>query len=91
VIVELPAASWVPSLLSQTWTVQSNLGKSMKKILFAALISVAAASAAIGPTRADAMADKGHDHMHMRKHCHTRLVTHWRHHHKVVEKVRVCN
>lgn len=63
----------------------------MKKILFAALISVAAASAAIGPTRADSMDVKGHDHMHMKKHCHTQLVTHWRHHHKVVEKVRVCN
>ena len=28
---------------------------------------------------------------HMHKHCRTKLVTHWHHHHKVVEKVKVCN
>lgn len=62
----------------------------MKKILLASLISVAAASAAIGPTQADTMVVNRHDHMH-RKHCHTQMVTHWRHHHKVVEQVKVCN
>ncbi|MET2830442.1 hypothetical protein [Mesorhizobium shangrilense] len=63
----------------------------MKKILLASLISVAAAAAAIGPTQADTMVVNRHDHMHMRKHCHTKMITHWRHHHKVVEQVRVCN
>jgi hypothetical protein len=28
---------------------------------------------------------------HSRHHrCHTEIVTHWRHHHRVIEKVRVC-
>ncbi|CCV16067.1 conserved hypothetical protein [Mesorhizobium sp. STM 4661] len=33
---------------------------------------------------------KTNDHMHMKNHCRTKVVTHWRHHHKVVEKVKVC-
>lgn len=61
----------------------------MKNILLASIISLAAVSAAIAPTQAQTMVVKPGDHMH--KHCHTRLVTHWHHHHKVVEKVRVCN
>ena len=27
---------------------------------------------------------------HHRHHCRTELVSHWRHHHRVVEEVRVC-
>jgi flavin-dependent dehydrogenase len=27
---------------------------------------------------------------HHRRHCRTELVSHWRHHHRVVEEVRVC-
>jgi len=63
----------------------------MKNILLASLISLAAVAAAIGSTQADTMVVKKNDHMHMRKHCHMQTVTHWRHHHKVVEQVKVCN
>lgn len=30
------------------------------------------------------------EHRHHRHHCRTELVSHWRHHHRVVEQVRVC-
>lgn len=32
----------------------------------------------------------GGHHRHHRHNCHTELVKHWRHHHKVVEEVTVC-
>ncbi|QPC91036.1 hypothetical protein [Mesorhizobium sp. INR15] len=64
----------------------------MKNILLASVIALATASAAIAPTQAATVVIKTNDHMHMmKKHCRTKIVTHWRHHHKVVEKVRVCN
>ncbi|WP_256751492.1 hypothetical protein [Mesorhizobium sp. Mes31] len=64
----------------------------MKSILLASVIALATASAAIAPTQAATMIVKTNDHMHgMKKHCRTKVITHWRHHHKVVEKVRVCN
>jgi hypothetical protein len=62
----------------------------MKNILLASVIALATASIAIAPTQAATVVVKTNDHMHM-KHCRTKVVTHWRHHHKVVEKVRVCN
>ncbi len=34
--------------------------------------------------------DRGH-HWGQRRHCRTEWVTRWRHHHRVVEKVRVCS
>ncbi|UCI29885.1 MULTISPECIES: hypothetical protein [unclassified Mesorhizobium] len=58
----------------------------MKKILLASVLALAAASAAIVPSQAETVIVKNGKH-----HCRTRVVTHWRHHHKVVEKVRVCN
>ncbi|MGX7874814.1 hypothetical protein ACVDG5_020495 [Mesorhizobium sp. ORM6] len=63
----------------------------MKKIVLASVIALATASAAIAPTQAATVVVKTNDHMHMRKHCRTKVVTHWRHHRKVVEKVRICN
>jgi len=64
----------------------------MKNILLASAIALATASAAIAPTQAATVVIKTHDHMHMhKKHCRTQWVTHWRHHHKVMEKVTVCN
>jgi Ni/Co efflux regulator RcnB len=65
----------------------------MKNILLASVIALATVSAAIAPTQAETMIVKtnDHDHMHMKKHCRTKLVTHWRHHHKVTETVKVCN
>ena len=63
----------------------------MKNILLASVIALATASAAIAPTQAETIVVKTNDHMHMRKHCRTKVVTHWRHHRKVVEKVRICN
>lgn len=64
----------------------------MKNILLASVIALATASAAIAPSQAETMVVKTHDHMHMmKKHCHTKVVTHWRHHHKVMETVKVCN
>lgn len=63
----------------------------MKNILLASVIALATASAAIAPTQAETVVIKTHDHMHMKKHCRTKVVTTWKHHHRVVEKVRVCN
>ena len=63
----------------------------MKNILLASVIALATASAAIAPTQAETIVVKTNDHMHMKKHCRTKLVTTWRHHHKVVREVRVCN
>ena len=60
-------------------------------ILLASVFALATASAAIAPTLAETFVVKTNDHMHMRKHCRTKVVTHWRHHRKVVEKVRICN
>ncbi|WP_202361715.1 hypothetical protein [Mesorhizobium sp. 131-3-5] len=54
----------------------------MKKILLA----LVAASAAIAPSQAETVIIKNGKH-----HCRTRLVTHWVHHHRVTEKVRVCH
>ena len=61
----------------------------MKNIILASVFALAAASAAIAPTQAATMIVKTDYHMH--KHCRTKLVTHWKHHHKVVEKVKVCS
>ncbi|MBZ9670525.1 hypothetical protein LB536_12380 [Mesorhizobium sp. ES1-3] len=58
----------------------------MKKILLASVLAVAAASAAIAPSQAETLIVK-----HGRHHCRTKVVTHWQHHHRVVERVRVCN
>nr|WP_296746576.1 hypothetical protein [Mesorhizobium sp.] len=58
----------------------------MKKILLASALAVVAASASIAPSQAQTMVVRPHH----RHHCETRLVTHWRHHHKVIEKVKVC-
>jgi len=64
----------------------------MKNILLASVIALATASAAIAPTQAATIVVKTHDHMHMmNKHCRTKLVTTWKHHHKVVQQVKVCN
>ncbi len=64
----------------------------MKNILLASAVALATVSAAIAPTQAATIVVKTGDHMHMhKKHCRTKLVTHWRHHHRVVEKVTVCN
>ncbi|MFB9982718.1 hypothetical protein ACFSQQ_25665 [Mesorhizobium kowhaii] len=63
----------------------------MKNILLASVIALATASAAIAPTQAATVVIKTNDHMHMKKHCRTKVVTHWAHHRKVVEKIRVCN
>ncbi|TPJ17488.1 hypothetical protein FJW04_07950 [Mesorhizobium sp. B2-7-3] len=64
----------------------------MKKILLASVMAVAAASAAIAPSQAETVVVKTDNHMHMiKKHCRTRVVTHWRHHRKVTETVKVCN
>jgi len=60
----------------------------MKNILLASLISIAAASAAIAPTEA-AVVRTG-DHAHER-HCRIKTVTRWFHHHRVVQKIRVCH
>ncbi|AGB44404.1 hypothetical protein Mesau_01958 [Mesorhizobium australicum WSM2073] len=64
----------------------------MKRILLASVMALAAASAAIAPSQAETVVVKTDNHMHMmKKHCRTRVVTHWRHHHKVTETVKVCN
>lgn len=77
----------------------------MKTILLASVLALAAASAAIAPTQAETMIvkktdqtivkktdnmHKKNDRRHIKTHCRTKLVTHWRHHRKVVEKVKVC-
>ncbi|ESY88540.1 hypothetical protein X739_01895 [Mesorhizobium sp. LNHC220B00] len=62
----------------------------MKKILLAAVVALAAASAAIAPSQAETVVVKTDNHMHMmKKHCRAEVVTHWRHHRK--ETVKVCN
>ncbi|WP_404925345.1 hypothetical protein [Mesorhizobium sp. ORM16] len=58
----------------------------MKKILLASVLALVAASAAIAPSQAETAIIKNGKH-----HCRTKVVTHWKHHHKVVENVRVCN
>ena len=58
----------------------------MKKILLASVLALAAASAAIAPSQAETVVIKNGKH-----HCRTKLVTHWVHHHRVTEKVKVCN
>ncbi|WP_167480700.1 hypothetical protein [Mesorhizobium waimense] len=58
----------------------------MKNILFASVLALAAVSAAVAPTQAETVIIKTGKH-----HCKTKLVTHWVHHHKVVEKVKVCH
>ncbi|CDX58481.1 conserved exported hypothetical protein [Mesorhizobium plurifarium] len=57
----------------------------MKKIVLASVLALAAASAVVAPSQAETVIVKTGKH-----HCATKLVTHWRHHHKVVEKVRLC-
>jgi hypothetical protein len=61
----------------------------MKSILLASVLALAAASAAIAPTQAATIVKTDY-HKHG-KHCRTKLVTHWQHHHKVVQKVKVCS
>ncbi|MFD1985932.1 hypothetical protein ACFSOZ_26145 [Mesorhizobium newzealandense] len=58
----------------------------MKTILLASVLALAAASATIAPSQAETVIIKTGKH-----HCRTKVVTHWAHHRKVVEKVRVCN
>lgn len=53
----------------------------MKKIVLASVLALAV----VAPSQAETVIVKTGKH-----HCATKLVTHWRHHHKVVEKVRVC-
>lgn len=73
----------------------------MKKLILASLIAVATAASFSIPAEADSVVVKTdymhrdhNDRMHMRRHhehCRTRVETHWRHHHRVMEKVTVCN
>lgn len=58
----------------------------MKNILLASVLALAAVSAAIAPTQAETVIIKTGKH-----HCRTKWVTHWVHHHRVVEKVKVCH
>ncbi|WP_181181916.1 hypothetical protein [Mesorhizobium sp. B1-1-1] len=58
----------------------------MKKILLASVLALVAASAAFAPSQAETVIIKNGKH-----HCRTKMVTHWKHHHKAVENVRVCN
>ena len=58
----------------------------MKNILLASVLALAAVSVAIAPTQAETVIIKTGKH-----HCRTKWVTHWVHHHRVVEKVKVCN
>ncbi|WP_202352800.1 hypothetical protein [Mesorhizobium sp. 113-1-2] len=57
----------------------------MKKILLASVLALVAASTGIAPSQAETLIIKDGRH-----HCRTKLVTHWVHHHRVVEKVKVC-
>ena len=57
----------------------------MKKIVFASVLALAAASATVAPSQAETVIIKTHRH-----HCVTKLVTHWRHGHKVTDTVKVC-
>ncbi|UVK50783.1 hypothetical protein DBIPINDM_003967 [Mesorhizobium sp. AR02] len=58
----------------------------MKKILLASVLALVAASAAIAPSQAETVIIKSGKH-----HCRTKLVTHWVHHHRVTEQVKVCH
>ncbi|WP_095199386.1 hypothetical protein [Mesorhizobium carmichaelinearum] len=58
----------------------------MKKILLASVLALVAASAAIAPSQAETVIIKNGRH-----HCRTKLVTHWVHHHRVTETVKVCH
>ena len=58
----------------------------MKNILLAPVLALAAVSAAVAPTQAETVIIKTGKH-----HCRTKVVTHWVHHRKVVEKVKVCH
>ena len=58
----------------------------MKKILLASVLALAAASAGVVPTQAETVIVKTGKH-----HCRTKLVTHWVHHRKIVDKVKVCH
>jgi len=72
--------------------VRSKPGIFMKKVLLASAIALATVSAAIVPTQAETVVvdTHRHHHVHVDHHCKTTWVTHWRNHHKVTEKVRVC-
>jgi hypothetical protein len=76
----------------------------MKKLILASFIAVATAASFSIPAEAASSIviktdhmhrDRDHnDRMHMRRHhehCRTRVETHWRHHHRVMEKVTVCD
>lgn len=75
----------------------------MKKLILASLIAVATAASFSIPAEADSVVIKTdhmhrdrdhHDRMYMRRHhehCRTRMETHWRHHHRIVRKVTVCD
>ncbi|AZO57575.1 hypothetical protein EJ077_05910 [Mesorhizobium sp. M8A.F.Ca.ET.057.01.1.1] len=63
----------------------------MKRILLASVLALVAALAAVAPSQAETVVVKTDNHMQMKKHCRTRMVTHWRHHRKVAETVKVCN
>ena len=58
----------------------------MKKILLASILALVAASATIAPSQAETVVIKTGKH-----HCRTKPVTTWRHHHKVVQMVKVCH
>lgn len=58
----------------------------MKKIILASVLALAAASATVAPSQAETVIIKKHKH-----HCVTKVETHWRHGHKVIDKVKVCN
>ncbi|MDX8447049.1 hypothetical protein [Mesorhizobium captivum] len=49
----------------------------------ASVLALAAASAAVAPTQAETIKTGKHR-------CRTKMVTHWVHHRKVVEKIKVC-
>lgn len=57
----------------------------MKKILLASVLALAAASAVVAPSQAETVIIKTGKH-----HCRTKLVTHWVHHHRVTEPVKIC-
>ena len=58
----------------------------MKNILLEPVLALAAVSAAVAPTQAETVIIKTGKH-----HCRTKVVAHWVHHRKVVEKVKVCH
>ncbi|MBZ9677545.1 hypothetical protein [Mesorhizobium sp. ES1-1] len=67
----------------------------MKNILLASVIALATASAVIAPTQAATVVVKTDNHMHhmhmMKKHCRTKVVTTWKHHHRVTKEIKVCS